>query len=76
MPWTEQGREVALAKLAERRADPPERVDNASMPAGAPMYFYCIACGHLSDTKPESYVTPVRKLCGECAALQALDWLE
>jgi hypothetical protein len=73
---SEQGKEVALAALAERRANKPEKIDNASLPAGSEMYFYCKACGHLSDIKPESYITAVKKLCKECQALKDLGWLE
>ena len=73
---TTQGKEFALARLGERRANPPEQIDNGSLIAGSPMYFYCISCGWLADTKPESYLTPVRKLCRECQALKDLGWLE
>lgn len=40
------------------------------------MFFYCLACGYVSDQKPELYVTEVKKLCAECAALKACGWLE
>lgn len=76
MPHTEQGREAALAALAERRANPPKKIDNASLPAGSPMYFYCHSCGALSDTKNEMYVLPPSHLCSECSALKELGWLE
>lgn len=73
---TEQGREAAQAALKARREDQPEKIDNSSLPAGSPMYFYCISCGHLSDTKPENYLTPVKKICDECAAMKELGWLD
>lgn len=73
---TEQGKEHALAELKKRRENKPEQVNNASLPAGSPMYFYCKSCGHLADTKPESYFTPVKQLCGECRALKDCGWLE
>ena len=76
MPVTEQGKEAALAALAERRANVPVKIDNASLMAGSPMYFYCISCGHQSDVLPESYFGTPRKLCSECAALKELGWLE
>jgi hypothetical protein len=72
---TEQGKEHALKQLEERRANPPERIDNSSLMAGSPMYFYCISCGHLSDTKDESFTSPIKRLCPECFALQSLGWL-
>lgn len=76
MPITTQGKEAALAALADRRAKQPNQVDNAALPAGAPMYFYCKSCGHLSDRLPESYTSVPRKLCVECEALKDLGWLE
>lgn len=76
MPLTEQGKEVALAALAERRKNPPKKIDNASLPAGSLMYFYCHSCGGLSDTKDEMYILPPSHICTECAALKELGWLE
>jgi hypothetical protein len=75
---TQQGKPYALQKLAERRENAKHRtkLDNATLPAGSPMYFYCIACGLLADTKPESYNTPPKKLCDECQALKEVGWLE
>jgi hypothetical protein len=77
LPLTTQGREVALAALAERRANRPEPIDDASLPAGSPMHYYCLSCGHLADVKPEGWFrTLPRKLCDECQALADLGWLE
>jgi hypothetical protein len=74
---TQQGREAAVAALRERRENKPNPIDNASLPAGSPMYYYCISCGHLSDTKPENwFVGQPRKLCSECQAMKDLGWLE
>jgi len=42
-----KGKEAALKTLEERRANPPEQINNASLPAGSSMYFYCISCGQL-----------------------------
>lgn len=75
MPQTTKGKDIALGALAARRENPPRHIDNASLHAGSPMYFYCIACGWLAETKPESYMTPVRKFCTECQALKDLGWL-
>ncbi|MBI2594648.1 MAG: hypothetical protein HYW38_00055 [Candidatus Colwellbacteria bacterium] len=74
---TMQGKEAALAALAERRANPPKQINNASLPIGSRMYYYCISCGHLADTKSEGWLLhPPAKLCDECQALQDLGWLE
>lgn len=73
---TEQGKEKAQAALDERRAVKVEKIDNASLVAGSPMYFYCISCGHLAGILPEGYLTKPPKLCDECAALKEMGWLE
>lgn len=73
---TMNGKEAALEALRERRENKPEQRDNNTLPAGAPMYFYCISCGHSSDILPENYINLPNKLCIECRALQELGWLE
>lgn len=75
-PATVHGREAALQALRERRANQPEQIYNASLPAGSPMYYYCDSCGHLADTLPEAHVSTPRSFCDECQALQDLGWLE
>jgi hypothetical protein len=73
---TEKGKEAALRALAKRRKDKPKQIDNASLYAESPMYFYCISCGHTADVLPEGYLTTPKKLCAECRALKDLGWLE
>jgi len=53
-----------------------EHVDNSSLPAGSPMYFYCRACGIHVATLPEDYLTPPPKLCEDCADLKKQALLE
>ena len=78
MPLTIQGKEVALTALKQRREANKDikPIDNASLPAGSPMYFYCITCGNSSDCKLEGYLSSPRKLCTECQALKDAGWLE
>ena len=73
---TEQGKEAALKALAKRRKDKPKQIDNASLFAGSPMYFYCVSCGHESDVLPEDFLNRPKKLCAKCQALKDLGWLE
>lgn len=66
-----------LQKLHERRKNPPQKIDDASLPAGSPMHYYCISCGYLADTLPESWFMGLpKKLCPECQELKDLGWLE
>jgi hypothetical protein len=73
---TEYGKSAALKALEHRRKHKPKRIDNSSLPAGAPMYYYCKACGHIADVLPESHLFRPRQLCEECQALKDLGWLE
>jgi hypothetical protein len=62
--------------LAKRRKNPPKQIDNGSLYAGSPMYFYCKSCGYESDCLPESYLGIPKKLCSDCQDLKDLGWLE
>jgi hypothetical protein len=67
----EQLNSLAVKLFLQRRRTAPKRVNNAAQYAGAPMIYYCDHCGHISDIKPEEFVAPVRKVCGECDLLVA-----
>ncbi len=73
---TTKGKEFALQKLAERRANKPKQIDNSSLYAGSPLYYYCIACGHVATLLPDEHWDPSTKLCDECRALKDCGWLE
>ena len=60
----------ALLRLHNRIENKPEQINNSSLPAGSPMYFYCRICGHQSDVKSESYTSPVKKYCTDCQELK------
>lgn len=60
---------AALKRLKERLKNKPDQINNSSLYAGSPMYFYCKVCEHLSDRLPESYVSPPKRLCKECQEL-------
>lgn len=71
-----RSREAALQELAERRANPPERMDNSRLPAGSPMYYYCKSCGHEAGVLPETHMDRPPQLCKECQMLKELGWLD
>lgn len=75
---TEKGKEYALKQLKKRKEEnaKKEKIDNASLYAGSPMYFYCTSCDVLSDVKPETYLDTPKTICDECKALKDLGWLE
>ena len=67
-------KDEALAALAKRRfLNQPKVIDNASLPAGSPMYYYCHVCDALVAVRAEDWyldrdVPP--KLCSECVELK------
>jgi hypothetical protein len=76
IPATERGRAAAVAALQQRREANrgKPRLDNASLPAGSPMTYYCIGCG-ADIVVPENWLYKP-SLCTECTALDELGWME
>ena len=68
-------KQEALAALKERKDNPPKEIDNASLYAGSPMFFYCKICDG-TIVLPESYTCEVPRLCVECDFLKEMGWLE
>ena len=65
-----------VEKFIHRCENRPEQIDNGSLYAGSPMYFYCKFCGHLSDVLPESYyLTVPTHVCDDCDILKEADLL-
>ncbi len=62
--------------LAERKANKPQQIDNSSLYAGSPMYFYCRECGHESDVKSEDYTDTPRRYCRPCQEMIDKGWLK
>lgn len=42
------------------------QIDNSTLPAGSPMYFYCWHCGDLTDELPEEYLVNPKRVCEPC----------
>ncbi len=53
-------------KARKAKAAQTPRIDNSSLYAGSPMYFYCCACGINHATLPESYTRPPQPRCDDC----------
>lgn len=58
--------DIAVAALKVRRESQPEHIDMGSLPAGAPMTYYCKGCGHISCVLPEDWITGYKKFCDPC----------
>lgn len=73
---TELEQREAVEALQERKAANAdvERVDNHSLPAGAPMYYYCRLCGMELGAHPEAHVGPAPRYCSPCETLVEAGW--
>ena len=58
-------REKVLIALRERQENPPKKIDNGSLYAGSPMYFYCKLC-QAEIVLPEDFICAVPQLCNDC----------
>lgn len=75
---TETAKDKACEQFVRRRryAISIEKVDNAGLHAGSPMYFYCRHCGIPTEVLPEDYLFPPVRDCSQCTGLQSEGWLE
>lgn len=64
-------KDIAIASFVERykKHSVEKKIDNSSLYAGSPMYFYCRGCTVHHATLPESYITPAPKYCDSCQVL-------
>jgi hypothetical protein len=69
-------KEEALAAYRNRKNNQPKHIDNASLYAGSPMYYYCRMCGHESDVLPESHFGAPRRLCTACQHCKDMGWFD
>jgi hypothetical protein len=46
-----------------------EKVNNSSLYAGSPMYYYCRGCTCLTEVLPESHWGAPKKFCDACKVL-------
>lgn len=53
-----------------------EKIDNAGLHAGSPMYFYCKDCGIPTEVLPEDYLFTPSRQCSQCQGLRQQGWLE
>ncbi len=44
--------------------------DNATLPAGSPMYYYCRYCGIHTETLPETHMSTPKRVCDPCVVLK------
>jgi hypothetical protein len=66
-----QKTEALLIQLEHRRTENiGKQVDNAALPAGSSMYYYCHGCGAQTAVKPEGwYEDPPPRHCNDCQEL-------
>jgi hypothetical protein len=71
-------KEKALEQFGRRRryAAQIERIDNAGLHAGQPMYFYCKTCNIPTEVLPEDYLFTPISLCSQCQGMKDEGWLD
>lgn len=69
-------KEEAIRQFRQRLKSRPEQVENASLHAGEPMYFYCEHCGVQTDLLNEEYIFPPRQCCSQCQGIISMGFLE
>jgi hypothetical protein len=69
-------RPVRAAVLRGKTPSGQPKFNNADLPAGSPMYFYCTECGELADVMPEDYDGIHQRLKRVCDACRRLGYRE
>jgi hypothetical protein len=74
----ELAKQMAIEQFIRRRryASQIEKVDNAGLHAGSPMYFYCEYCSVPTEALPEDYLFKPSTKCSQCSGLEKEGWLE
>ncbi len=64
--------DVAMKQFKKRKAQwKGKQVDNASLYAGSPMYYYCKHCGCQTCVLPECHWDAPKTVCDACDVLAA-----
>lgn len=64
---------LAMREFNKRRVlnQGKKQINNADLPAGAPMHYYCRFCGEPTATLPETHSGRAPTICEPCAVLHA-----
>lgn len=75
---SQYAKEAACEQFVRRRnyAIQIEKIDNAGLHAGAPMYFYCKHCGIPTEVLSEDYLFKPFEECSQCKGLKEEGWLD
>ncbi len=65
----------AINGFVHRTQNPPVKIDNSSLYAGSPMYYYCNDCGDLAQTLPECHTQRPDHTCKKCKVLISNGWM-
>lgn len=67
---TDFNKEIALEQYNKRREENKgKQIDNSSLHAGSPMYFYCRFCAVQTEVLPELYTKVPCTICAPCKVL-------
>jgi len=65
--------DVAVEQFVKRFRENQDKgqVDNSTLYAGSPMYYYCRHCSELTEVLPESHRSAPKTICEPCKVLEA-----
>ena len=74
----EIAKETAIIQFQRRRAFSSKinKVDNSTLPTGAPVFTYCCHCGIPLEKLPEDYLFRPYSQCSQCSGLEREGWLD
>jgi hypothetical protein len=67
---TEDDRLMVARREARKVANHGKQIDNATLYAGSPMYYYCRDCGALVASLPECHTEAPPRYCEACYELR------
>jgi len=78
MTTGEAAKEKAIEQFLQRKqySAQIEKIDNAGLFAGSPMYFYCQYCGVPTEVLAEDFLFPPYSSCSQCLGLKKEGWLD
>ncbi len=64
--------DLALKQFNKRKKEnsKKEQINNSSLRAGSPMYYYCRFCGGHTETLPENHFGAGKTVCDPCKVLR------
>jgi len=75
---TSIAKETAIRQFLDRVQESKKilKFENADLPAGMPMYFYCSGCGIPTEVLREDFIFRPFTKCSQCYGMEQQGWLD